>query len=238
MRGFNPFVWHWAPPPPVDLVQCDTCKRTFLPKVLKKHTNFCHMSKAKKKYVFDSRSHRTRGTEFSVLEPTQPKAEPPKKPSNWRKNREDLISSFRAAKIFRRSLPPLPPHPYDPDYIQCPYCQRRFKESAADRHIQICKEQHARMPNNGTAPLPLDLVQCQICIRRFFPEDREKHKEICQKLLAKRRKVFDSRRQRTGGTEIFFQKPTQPKPSIWREKYEDFMASRAHHQERHTSPKK
>uniref|UniRef100_A0A8C5DHK5 Zinc finger C2HC domain-containing protein 1A n=1 Tax=Gouania willdenowi TaxID=441366 RepID=A0A8C5DHK5_GOUWI len=118
------------------------------------------MSKAKKKYVFDSRSQRKRGTVFSVLEPTQPK-----------------------------------------------------------------------MPNNGTAPLPLDLVQCKICIRRFFPEDREKHEEICQKLLAKRRKVFDSRRQRTGGTEIF-QKPTQPKPSIWRKKYEDFMASRAHHQER------
>uniref|UniRef100_A0A8C5FYF2 Zinc finger C2HC domain-containing protein 1A n=1 Tax=Gouania willdenowi TaxID=441366 RepID=A0A8C5FYF2_GOUWI len=143
-------------PPPVDLVQCNSCKRTFLPDVLKKHTNFCQQSKAKKKYVFDSRSQRTRGTEFSVLEPTQPKAEPPKKPSNWRKNHKDLTSSVRAAKIFSaamkdgRSLPPPPPHPYDPDYIQCSYCQRRFKQSAADRHIQICKEQHARIPNECT----------------------------------------------------------------------------------------
>uniref|UniRef100_A0A8C5GJ26 Zinc finger C2HC domain-containing protein 1A n=1 Tax=Gouania willdenowi TaxID=441366 RepID=A0A8C5GJ26_GOUWI len=191
-------------PPPVDLVQCNICERTFLPDVLKKHTNFCQMSKAKKKYVFDSRSQRTRGTVFSVLEPTQPKAEPPKKPSNWRKNNKDLISCVRAAKIFSAamkdgtSLPPPPPHPYDPDYIQCPYCQWRFKKSAADRHIQICKEQHAQMPNNGTAPLPLDLVQCKICIRRFFPEDREKHEEICQKLLAKRRKVFDSRSPPSG----------------------------------------
>uniref|UniRef100_A0A8C5NHA0 Uncharacterized protein n=1 Tax=Gouania willdenowi TaxID=441366 RepID=A0A8C5NHA0_GOUWI len=37
-----------------------------------------------------------------------------------------------------RPLSPPPPHPYDPDYIH-----------AADRHIKICKEQHARMPNNG-----------------------------------------------------------------------------------------
>uniref|UniRef100_A0A8C5GJ36 Zinc finger C2HC domain-containing protein 1A n=1 Tax=Gouania willdenowi TaxID=441366 RepID=A0A8C5GJ36_GOUWI len=138
-------------PPPVDLVQCNICERTFLPDVLKKHTNFCQMSKAKKKYVFDSRSQRTRGTVFSVLEPTQPKAEPPKKPSNWRKNNKDLISCVRAAKIFSAamkdgtSLPPPPPHPYDPDYIQCPYCQWRFKKSAADRHIQICKEQHAQI---------------------------------------------------------------------------------------------
>uniref|UniRef100_A0A8C5GI13 Zinc finger C2HC domain-containing protein 1A n=1 Tax=Gouania willdenowi TaxID=441366 RepID=A0A8C5GI13_GOUWI len=134
-----------AAPPSVDLVQCITCKRTFLPDIWKKHTNFCLMSKAKKKYVFDSRSQRTRGTEFSVLEPTQPKAEPPKKPSNWRKNHKDLISSVRAAKILTTamkdgtSLPPPPPHPY-----------------VADRHIKIC--------NNGTAPLPLDLVQE---IRRF-----------------------------------------------------------------------
>nr|XP_023681589.1 zinc finger C2HC domain-containing protein 1A-like [Paramormyrops kingsleyae] len=36
-----------------------------------------------------------------------------------------------------------------PDYIQCPYCQRRFSENAADRHIKFCKEQAARMPNKG-----------------------------------------------------------------------------------------
>uniref|UniRef100_A0A8C5GIL5 Zinc finger C2HC domain-containing protein 1A n=1 Tax=Gouania willdenowi TaxID=441366 RepID=A0A8C5GIL5_GOUWI len=154
-----------AAPSSVDLVQCGTCKRTFLPDIWKKHINFCQQSKAKKKYVFDSRSQRTGGTEVCVLKPTQPKAEPPKKPSNWRKNYKDLISSVRAAKIL----------------------------------TTIC--------NN------------------------EKHREICQKLLAKRRKVFDSHRQRTGGTEIFLLKATQPKPSIWRKKYEDFMASRAHHQE-------
>ncbi|NXR10518.1 ZC21A protein, partial [Semnornis frantzii] len=35
------------------------------------------------------------------------------------------------------------------DYIQCPYCQRRFNENAADRHINFCKEQAARITNKG-----------------------------------------------------------------------------------------
>jgi hypothetical protein len=32
------------------------------------------------------------------------------------------------------------------DYIQCDYCGRRFNESAAERHIAFCKEQHERLP--------------------------------------------------------------------------------------------
>lgn len=35
------------------------------------------------------------------------------------------------------------------DYIQCPYCQRRFNENAADRHINFCKEQAARISNKS-----------------------------------------------------------------------------------------
>ena len=38
------------------------------------------------------------------------------------------------------------------DYIQCPYCQRRFNENAADRHINFCKEQAARISNKGKFP--------------------------------------------------------------------------------------
>ncbi|XP_078795081.1 zinc finger C2HC domain-containing protein 1A isoform X1 [Oryzias latipes] len=82
-------------------------------------------------------------------------AEPPKKPSNWRKKHEDFIATIRAAKSLTQvmkeggPLPPPPPPSYDPDYIQCPYCQRRFNESAADRHIKFCQEQAARIPTKG-----------------------------------------------------------------------------------------
>lgn len=29
------------------------------------------------------------------------------------------------------------------DYIQCPYCKRRFNETAASRHINFCKDQES-----------------------------------------------------------------------------------------------
>ncbi|XP_062297738.1 zinc finger C2HC domain-containing protein 1A [Scomber scombrus] len=83
------------------------------------------------------------------------KAEPPKKPSNWRKKHDDFIATIRAAKAVTQvmkdggPLPPPPPPTYDPDYIQCPYCQRRFNQGAADRHIKFCQEQHARMPTKS-----------------------------------------------------------------------------------------
>uniref|UniRef100_A0A8C5GYK0 Zinc finger C2HC domain-containing protein 1A n=1 Tax=Gouania willdenowi TaxID=441366 RepID=A0A8C5GYK0_GOUWI len=155
-----------AAPPSVDLVQCNFCERSFFPKVLEKHTKICQKSAAKRRKVFDSSRQRAEGTEISVLKPIKAKlckgssslscqAEPPKKQSNWRKKHEDFISTIRAAKMVTVAmkeggpLPPPPPPTYDPDYIQCPYCQRRFSESAADRHIKFCKEQHARMPNKG-----------------------------------------------------------------------------------------
>uniref|UniRef100_A0A8C5FY75 Zinc finger C2HC domain-containing protein 1A n=1 Tax=Gouania willdenowi TaxID=441366 RepID=A0A8C5FY75_GOUWI len=144
-----------AAPPSVDLVQCNTCKRRFLPKVWEKHTIICQKVTAKKRKVFDSRRQRLRGTEISVLKPTKPKDKSPKKPSNWHKNHKNVISTIQPANIVTaamkdgRPLPPPPPPTYDPDNIQCPYCQRRFNESAADRHIKFCKEQHARMPNKG-----------------------------------------------------------------------------------------
>uniref|UniRef100_A0A8C5DNU1 Zinc finger C2HC domain-containing protein 1A n=1 Tax=Gouania willdenowi TaxID=441366 RepID=A0A8C5DNU1_GOUWI len=142
-----------AAPPSVDLVQCEFCKRRFLPKVWEKHTKNCQKSAAKKRTVFDSRKQRSRGFEVSDLKPNQPKAEPPKEPSNWHENHEDLISTIQTAKTVTpamkdgKPLPPPPPPTYDPDYIKCPYCQQRFNESAADGHIEICKEKSARTPN-------------------------------------------------------------------------------------------
>lgn len=34
-------------------------------------------------------------------------------------------------------LPPPPPSE-NPDYIQCPHCNRRFNQAAAERHIPKC----------------------------------------------------------------------------------------------------
>ncbi|XP_061569595.1 zinc finger C2HC domain-containing protein 1A isoform X2 [Cololabis saira] len=142
-------------PPSVDRCQCNTCQRWFLPKTLEKHAKICQKSAVKRRRVFDSSRQRAEGTDISTLKPIKPKAEPPKKPSNWRKKHEDFIATIRAAKNITQvmkdggPLPPPPPPTYDPDYVQCPYCDRRFNQGAADRHIKFCQEQAARMPNKG-----------------------------------------------------------------------------------------
>ncbi|XP_072499617.1 zinc finger C2HC domain-containing protein 1B isoform X4 [Notamacropus eugenii] len=75
---------------------------------------------------------------------------PPVKKSSWRQQHEDLINAIRAAKQCflaikeGRPLPPPPPPTINPDYIQCPYCMRRFNETAAARHINFCKDQASR----------------------------------------------------------------------------------------------
>ncbi|XP_036375484.1 zinc finger C2HC domain-containing protein 1A-like [Megalops cyprinoides] len=144
-----------------ELSPCKICGRTFFPEVLKKHVPICQKTTAKKRKVFDSSRQRLNGTDMSLakyLKAKQP--EPPKKRSNWRRKHEEFINTIRAAKGLGRAiksggpLPPPPPPSYDPDYIQCPYCQRRFNETAAERHINFCKEQAARLSIKGNRGRP------------------------------------------------------------------------------------
>uniref|UniRef100_A0A8D0H6N7 Zinc finger C2HC domain-containing protein 1A n=1 Tax=Sphenodon punctatus TaxID=8508 RepID=A0A8D0H6N7_SPHPU len=137
-----------------ELLPCKICGRTFFPAALKKHLPICQKATIKKRKAFDSSRQRAEGTDIPVVKPLKPRPEPPKKQSNWRRKHEEFIASIRAAKgvnltIKDGKLPPPPPPSYDPDYIQCPYCQRRFNENAADRHINFCKEQAARIANKG-----------------------------------------------------------------------------------------
>nr|XP_046148578.1 zinc finger C2HC domain-containing protein 1A isoform X2 [Oncorhynchus gorbuscha] len=151
-----------APPSNEELIPCKICGRSFFTKVLKKHTPICQKAAAKKRKVFDSGRQRAEGTEISTIKPIKSKPEPPKKQSNWRRKHEDFIATIRAAKGITQvmkdggPLPPPPPPSYDPDYIQCPFCERRFSENAADRHMKFCKEQHARMQNKAKVPGVVD----------------------------------------------------------------------------------
>ncbi|XP_038622641.1 zinc finger C2HC domain-containing protein 1A [Tachyglossus aculeatus] len=138
-----------------ELLPCKICGRTFFPVALKKHGPICQKTATKKRKAFDSSRQRAEGTDIPTVKPLKPRPEPPKKQSNWRRKHEEFIATIRAAKGLDQTLkeggklPPPPPPSYDPDYIQCPYCQRRFNENAADRHISFCKEQAARISNKG-----------------------------------------------------------------------------------------
>ncbi|XP_061877125.1 zinc finger C2HC domain-containing protein 1A isoform X1 [Entelurus aequoreus] len=138
-------------PPAGDLAQCNTCKRMFFPKVLDKHSKICQKSAAKKRKTFDSSRQRAQGTDIPTLKPLKPKAEPPKKPSNWRKKHEDFIATIRKSRGKKdanadettsfKDAPSL----HNEDLEQCPHCQRTFIKSSAERHIAFCKEQAARL---------------------------------------------------------------------------------------------
>ncbi|KAF6101707.1 zinc finger C2HC-type containing 1A [Phyllostomus discolor] len=86
------------------------------------------------------------------------------------------------------------------------------------------------LEENGSVQVG-ELLPCKICGRTFFPVALKKHGPICQKTATKKRKTFDSSRQRAEGTDIPTVKPLKPrpeppkKPSNWRRKHEEFIAT-------------
>lgn len=50
--------------------------------------------------------------------------------------------------------------------------------------------------------VPLVLLPCTTCGRTFRPEALAKHVKVCEKTLMKKRKAFDSAKQRLQGTEV------------------------------------
>ncbi|GFS89257.1 zinc finger C2HC domain-containing protein 1A [Nephila pilipes] len=83
---------------------------------------------------------------------------------------------------------------------------------------------------------PVDLKPCGICGRTFRPEALERHRKVCEKNAAKKRKVFDSSKQRapedapkvapTVKQQPKAQKAEKEKPkpkNNWREKHEELI---------------
>ena len=68
-----------------------------------------------------------------------------KKASDWRTKHDQFIQNIRMAKLpadseqARKIMASRPADP-NPDYVQCHYCDRRFNEQAAERHIPVCKQ--------------------------------------------------------------------------------------------------
>ncbi|XP_074043854.1 zinc finger C2HC domain-containing protein 1B isoform X2 [Macrotis lagotis] len=120
-----------------------------------RHRPICKRIFNKKRKPFNSLKQRLQGTDIVTVRKFPP-AKVPQKKSNWRQQHEDFINTIRSAKLCTlaikegRPLPPPPPPTINPDYIQCPYCKRRFNENAAARHINFCKDQTSRRVFNPT----------------------------------------------------------------------------------------
>ena len=80
----------------------------------------------------------------------------PKKKNNWKQQHEQFVASIRAAREVTQAMSkgaPLPaytPSAPNPDYVQCPCCERRFQEDTAKRHIPFCKEKSQRLASKAT----------------------------------------------------------------------------------------
>ncbi|XP_053383239.1 zinc finger C2HC domain-containing protein 1A-like isoform X2 [Mercenaria mercenaria] len=144
----------------LDLKPCKKCGRTFNPESLVKHERVCNPNKKVK--VFDMAKQRvTEDLSLKQIKAAQRKnVQAPK--SHWRQKHEEFVRNVRAARGAQKAideglpLPPPPPPSENPDYIQCPYCNRRFNEKAAQRHIDFCKEQKKRLPANKRVPTEIE----------------------------------------------------------------------------------
>ncbi|XP_004397089.1 PREDICTED: zinc finger C2HC domain-containing protein 1B isoform X2 [Odobenus rosmarus divergens] len=133
-----------------ELLPCEVCGRRFAADVLERHGPICRKLFNKKRKPFNSLKQRLQGTDISIVRKAPQSKPQPVRRSNWRQQHEDFINAIRSAKQCTlaikegRPLPPPPPPSISPDYIQCPYCLRRFNETAANRHINFCKDQSSR----------------------------------------------------------------------------------------------
>lgn len=138
---------------------CPHCGRTFSEEAFGRHVGICEKVFIRKRKVFDSAQMRRVEDENGVTAAPQPKkgkaakpsssssssaADSSKQQSKWRAQSEQFRQALRSAKETSEAIAsgaPLPPPVMsapDPSLIQCPHCQRRFNETAAERHIPKC----------------------------------------------------------------------------------------------------
>ncbi len=65
---------------------------------------------------------------------------------------EEFQRALRTAKGADTSDLPPPPADANPDYVNCDGCGRRFNETAAARHIPLCKEKATRGAAKAAGP--------------------------------------------------------------------------------------
>lgn len=140
----------------MDRVACRSCGRKFAPDRVDKHQRVCL------------------GPDKPAPK-TQPISKPKKKSAGdplWKRQHMDFINSIRYARkvtsaqkqgIDVRTLAPPPQQFADPsdDYVQCPFCDRRYAPVVAERHIPKCKDiinkpkappQKASVPARSSVP--------------------------------------------------------------------------------------
>lgn len=144
--------------PDGNTMECPDCGRHFLPEPFSRHVKICKKVFASKRKVFDSSKKRIEAIpELKSLLETKKRFVGTKKQASqtnntaaasknkWKEQSMAFREAMRAARQYSSGkdddvIQDKPKTPYiDPSLIQCPNCQRRFNEKAAERHIPVCK---------------------------------------------------------------------------------------------------
>ncbi|CAG9329671.1 unnamed protein product [Blepharisma stoltei] len=128
-------------------VKCQSCNRRFFPDRIEKHQQAClQMQKNRPKFqILDKIFPQI---ERKDEKPYKNKRSPLRHYQNkhWYKQHQDFINKIRLPEIGTileengRDSANYSPTSLEDDYIQCPYCGRRFASLPAERHIPKCKD--------------------------------------------------------------------------------------------------
>ncbi|KAL7701199.1 zinc-finger of a C2HC-type/Double zinc ribbon [Lotmaria passim] len=134
----------------MERLPCSHCGRHFAPSALARHERICANQKTRR--VFNAAKQRRPDDAPPVTTKTAKKqgaaaaASSAAPKHDWRAESEAFRRALREARqadqVLRaggtaRDLPP-PTYSSNPDYVPCPYCQRRFAPEVAQRHIPHC----------------------------------------------------------------------------------------------------
>lgn len=133
---------------PPELHPCQSCGRKFYQESLVRHERVCRKQQlqSKKRGVFKSEKQRLQGLPGTKPVKTDGTAQNTVKVTNWRQNHLDFVNAIRSARAAQKAirtgapLPPPPPPSQNPNYVPCPYCNRRFNAKAGARHIPFCQQ--------------------------------------------------------------------------------------------------
>lgn len=153
-----------------DKATCRYCKRTFFSNRLEKHEKACQNA-SKRRPVFDMKYKRVPNSEYpsftrnTSIRRAQLKLNFPD--SKWQKQHSDFQSNIKFARKLKYMEEAgvdithiRPPPSKNEDYIQCPYCFRKYAPIPAERHIPKCKD---------IIHKPRPLPQLQVCSSNKLP---------------------------------------------------------------------
>ncbi|XP_019758475.2 uncharacterized protein LOC109536621 isoform X5 [Dendroctonus ponderosae] len=124
-------------------------------------------------------------------------------------------------------------------------CSRMLKSLFPWKHNNKTKQVMAAQPPMDSEVIiqEQNLLPCHVCGRTFLPNPLKKHEKICEKQATKRRKPFDSLKQRVGNLEVAgtdladFHRKTylrrreepvldrKPRQSKWKEKHLELVTA-------------